>query len=127
MKKIIFLFIVFGVAPLAIGASTDKQRAKQSKSSIKEEIGEKIKGTLSECVELSRQMAQLQMKLSDMEDRLLAKGEDLLDGGSSFKKSHAELSRSLTLMTEAHQTMESLVAKLNSDSCLGITCSTESA
>ncbi|MBT4594715.1 hypothetical protein HOD08_02450 [bacterium] len=87
---VIFLVAAFGAAVAQEAEKsfivTKKKKESKSGNKLKEELGSNIKETLDEAVSLTRELGILQVRVSDLQRRLLDKGEALIDNAAPFKK-----------------------------------------
>ncbi|MBD3273546.1 hypothetical protein GF385_04330 [Candidatus Dependentiae bacterium] len=135
MKKCIFSLIFIFFISLFLSenifsknfiVSSVKQKNQRSKSSIKEDIGINIKNALNNCADLNKKIAEIQIKLSDIQKQLFGKVEDLIDNKKPFKKSsRSQLKSSLDTMEKINRNLKyqlngikNLQTKLNKDYCL---------
>ncbi|MFC1854390.1 hypothetical protein ACFLY6_00775 [Candidatus Dependentiae bacterium] len=104
----------------------------RTKAGLKEELGTEIKSTLDQCVELNAHLAKLQLEISQIQKRLLSKGEELMDNGESFKnKDRKSLARAIENTSQACQKiaildsnlakspLKGVMRQIERDACLG--------
>ena len=136
MKKKLysFLFILFclnlgfisNVLTKNFIISSSKQKSQRSKTRLKEDIGFNIKDVLNRCVDLNKNIGQIQIELAAIQKQLFVKVEKLIDNKSPFKKAKTgELSETLRTIKEVKNSFEqqlssikSLKLKLNNNCCL---------
>ncbi len=135
MKKKLcyFLFILFclnlGLMHNVLTKSfiiSSKQKSQRSKTRLKEDIGFHIKDVLNSCVDLNKNIGQIQIELAAIQKQLFVKVEKLIDNNRPFKKAKTgELNGALRTIKEVKNTFEqqlnsikSLQLKLNDNYCL---------
>ena len=135
MKKKLcyFLFILFclnlGLMHNVLTKSfiiSSKQKSQRSKTRLKEDIGFHIKDVLNSCVDLNKNIGQIQIELAAIQKQLFVKVEKLIDNNRPFKKAKTgELNGALRTIKEVKNTFEqqlnsikSLQLKLNDNCCL---------
>jgi hypothetical protein len=99
----------------------DAETIKQSKSTLKENLGSNIKKTLDECAELNGRLGKIQHQLSGIQKQLLNKGEELLDNGPAFKqKDHRTLFNSVEVTDSANKKLTNLLSSLENNSLASV-------
>lgn len=97
-----------------------------SKNSLKEEVGQHMKGTLQKCATLARELGQLQAELAQVQQQLFEKVEELIDNRKPFKKAtRTELQGSTNVLAHAEKqlseqlkSVKQLRAHIQGDCCL---------
>ncbi|MCK4499140.1 hypothetical protein KAU11_01435 [Candidatus Babeliales bacterium] len=114
-KKIALVSVlVLGLSSSISFAKLVENHENRTKASLKEELGGEIKTTLNQCVALNEHLAKLQFEIAQLQKRLLAKGEELMDNGPSFKKAGRKpLADSINTAETARSSLASLDSTLN--------------
>ena len=109
-----------------IVSATDSKISKQSKNSMKEDIGQTIKEALNHCADLNKQIGKIQIELADIQKNLFAKIEELIDDKRPFKKaSRSDLTEALVTIksvnSEVSRQVENVMkieTQINKSKCL---------
>ena len=104
----------------------DDVTKKMSKNELKENIGLQVRDVLNQCAELNKQIGQIQIQLSEIEQQLFEKIEKLIDNKPPFKKAgRGELSDSYKILFGVKKELVSQVdrvkrlsVEINKNSCL---------
>ena len=120
--KSLFLTTLFATAiNLFPSEKKEAETIKQSKSTLKENLGSNIKRTLDECAELNGKLGKIQHQLSGIQKQLLNKGEELLDNGPAFKqKDHRTLFNSVEVTDSANKKLTTLLDSLENNSLVSV-------
>ena len=123
-KKILFVVFAFlsnegsfggAVAINRFVVQDQVQVSKSSKNSLKQDIGVNIKEALHCCTSISKELAEVQKVLADIQSKLLSKIEDLIEDKSVFRKSgKSDLSRSVSVAARVSSNLKGLKETLSS-------------
>lgn len=111
-----FCFVTSGFAEskFLISKKTTKNK-RMSKNKLKENIGQEFKNVLDSCVQASRQLGILQIKLSEVQSHVLPKVETLINNNKPFKKaSRDQLHETLKLTQNITLQIKNQISVINS-------------
>lgn len=122
-----FLFLTFAnTQNESFIVPVQEKKSNLSKNDLKENIGSEMRDALNNCVELNKQLGQIQIQLSQIQKQLFEKVEQLIDNKQPFKKaSRANLSQTYKILqdvkselTNQVNNVKRLSLQINGDSCL---------
>jgi hypothetical protein len=95
----------------ALGGGTQfivpQEKNKDSRNKLRSDIGGEIRNTLATIGSFQQEVGRLLAHVGDMQQRLLEKGEELLDNKQPFKKaSKTDLSSARDLLTQAQRCID---------------------
>lgn len=94
---------------------TDKQMAKRSKNSMREELAGELKNSLTNCAKVLNEVTDVQKKVATLIEKFTDGADDLVNQSPT----HSDLAEALRAVTKANKAMDAIVAEVNSKVHLG--------